>query len=109
MDKEKIVGFVTDVGGRTSHTAILARSMGIPAVVGLENVTTLLPGGVPVIVDGSAGTLILKPSKATFKDVITSYSIHYTKLYERIVNVAISNTFGFGGHNTSVVFKKFKE
>ena len=44
MDKTKIIGFVTDIGGRTSHTAILARSLGIPAVVGLETVTSLVPG-----------------------------------------------------------------
>ncbi|HXV21925.1 MAG TPA: phosphoenolpyruvate--protein phosphotransferase [Desulfuromonadales bacterium] len=70
MDKERIIGFLTDVGGRTSHTAILARSLGIPAIVGLESVTSLVAGGVPVIIDGSAGTVIFNPSPETFKEYL---------------------------------------
>jgi phosphoenolpyruvate-protein phosphotransferase (PTS system enzyme I) len=68
MDKERIIGFLTDVGGRTSHTAILSRSLGIPAVVGLENVTSLLDSGLPIIVDGGSGTVILNPSPATIQE-----------------------------------------
>ncbi|MCP3178072.1 phosphoenolpyruvate--protein phosphotransferase [Desulfuromonas sp. KJ2020] len=75
MDKSKIVGFVTDVGGRTSHTAILARSMGIPAVVGLENVTSFVPGGTPVIIDGTAGIMILHPSEDLFKEYLRKKQI----------------------------------
>jgi phosphotransferase system enzyme I (PtsI) len=65
IDKERIIGFLTDVGGRTSHTAILSRSLGIPAVVGLENITSLISSGLPIIIDGSSGTVILNPSPAT--------------------------------------------
>jgi phosphoenolpyruvate-protein phosphotransferase (PTS system enzyme I) len=68
MDKERIIGFLTDVGGRTSHTAILSRSLGIPAVVGLENVTSLLDSGLSIIVDGGSGTVILNPSPATIQE-----------------------------------------
>lgn len=70
LDKGKVIAFVTDVGGRTSHTAILARSLGIPAVVGLETVSTLIPAGLPVIVDGSAGLVILNPSPAVFREYL---------------------------------------
>ncbi len=70
IDRSKVVGFVTDVGGRTSHTAILARSLRIPAVVGLETVTSLVPDGTPMIIDGSTGTVILKPSPETFRDYL---------------------------------------
>lgn len=70
MDRNCILGFVTDLGGRTSHTAILARSRGIPAVVGLETVTSLVPGGTPAIIDGSSGTLILNPSPETFREYL---------------------------------------
>lgn len=70
LDKSKVIAFVTDVGGRTSHTAILARSLGIPAVVGLETVSTLIPARLPVIVDGSAGLVILNPSPAVFKEYL---------------------------------------
>jgi len=70
MDKSKIVGFVTDLGGRTSHTAILARSLGIPAVVGLETATAMIPEHLPMIVDGIHGTVVLNPSAATFKEYL---------------------------------------
>ena len=70
IDKTKVVGFITDIGGRTSHTAILARSMGIPAVLGLETVTSLVPNGIPMIIDGSTGTVVLKPSPETFRDYL---------------------------------------
>jgi phosphotransferase system enzyme I (PtsI) len=70
IDRTKVAGFITDVGGRTSHTAILARSLRIPAVVGLETVTSLVPDGTPMIIDGSTGTVILRPSRDTFRDYL---------------------------------------
>ncbi len=70
MDKERIIGFVTDVGGRTSHTAILGRSLGIPAVLGLETVTGVVPDGLPIILDGTNGTVILNPSPETFREYL---------------------------------------
>jgi phosphotransferase system enzyme I (PtsI) len=70
IDRNKVIGFVTDIGGRTSHTAILARSLGIPAVVGLETVTSLVPNGTPMIIDGSTGTVVLKPSPETFREYL---------------------------------------
>lgn len=71
MDRRKVIGFVTDVGGRTSHTAILARSMEIPAVVGLENVSSLVRSNMPIIIDGTAGTVVLNPSPETFREYLT--------------------------------------
>ena len=70
MDKEKIVGFVTDLGSRTAHTAILARSLGLPAVVGLETVTSLVPDELPMIIDGHTGTVVLNPSPKTFREYL---------------------------------------
>jgi phosphotransferase system enzyme I (PtsI) len=61
LDREHVVGFATDVGGRTSHTAIVARAMGIPAVVGLGNITAEVSGGDTVIIDGTRGLVILDP------------------------------------------------
>ncbi|MEA3363164.1 MAG: phosphoenolpyruvate--protein phosphotransferase, partial [Thermodesulfobacteriota bacterium] len=68
MDRSHILGFITDKGGRTSHTAILARSLNIPAVVGLESVTSMVFDRVPVIIDGSSGVVILNPSEKTFEE-----------------------------------------
>jgi len=61
LDKMHVRGFATDVGGRTSHTAIVARAMGIPAVVGLGNITTEVSGGDLVIIDGTRGMVIINP------------------------------------------------
>jgi phosphotransferase system enzyme I (PtsI) len=57
----KVMGFITDVGGRTSHAAIMAQSLKIPAVVGLETVTHHVQDGSLLIVDGSTGEVILDP------------------------------------------------
>ena len=62
MDVGRVKGFVTDLGGRTSHTAILARSLSIPAVVGLETVTERANGGDTIVVDGLSGEVFLNPT-----------------------------------------------
>ena len=63
LDRVHVKGFATDVGGRTSHTAIVARAMGIPAVVGLGNITAEVSGGDTVIIDGSRGVIIVNPDE----------------------------------------------
>ncbi|HEY0971415.1 MAG TPA: phosphoenolpyruvate--protein phosphotransferase, partial [Gemmatimonadales bacterium] len=64
LDPEAIIGIATDAGTRTSHVAILARSIGIPAVVGLRDATSRLEGRERAVLDGSTGTLIIDPSDA---------------------------------------------
>ena len=63
LDKLHVKGFATDAGGRTSHTAIVARAMGIPAVVGLGNITAEVSGGDRVIIDGNRGVIIVNPDE----------------------------------------------
>ncbi|MDD5724362.1 MAG: phosphoenolpyruvate--protein phosphotransferase [Syntrophales bacterium] len=67
MATRKILGFVTDMGGKTSHTAIVAKSIGIPAVVGLEKVTAEVSTGDVIIVDGTAGVVIVNPDPEVIK------------------------------------------
>jgi phosphoenolpyruvate-protein phosphotransferase (PTS system enzyme I) len=67
MRKEKVKAFATDVGGRTSHTAIMARSLEIPAVVGLNNVTARVQDDDYVIVDGNRGRVIIRPLRETLE------------------------------------------
>lgn len=62
LDKNKVAGFLTDVGGRTSHTAIMARTLEIPAVVGMENITSNVKHGDYIIIDGVKGEVIVNPS-----------------------------------------------
>ncbi|MEI8348771.1 MAG: phosphoenolpyruvate--protein phosphotransferase [Candidatus Omnitrophota bacterium] len=88
LPKENIVGFVSDVGGRTSHTSIIARSLGIPAVVGVEVATQHIKSGEKIIIDGSDGSVIVSPNEKILKDYqrkllrITkgSKTIHVSKL-----------------------------
>ncbi|UOE93364.1 phosphoenolpyruvate--protein phosphotransferase [Alkalihalobacillus sp. LMS39] len=63
LNPEYIKGFATDIGGRTSHSAIMARSMEIPAVVGTKSITDGIENGMMVIVDGLDGQVIVNPSK----------------------------------------------
>lgn len=67
LDIQRVPGFVTNAGGWTSHTAIIARSLGLPAVVGLRNVTSRVRSGETIILDGSTGTVILRPSPETLR------------------------------------------
>jgi phosphoenolpyruvate-protein phosphotransferase (PTS system enzyme I) len=62
LDWERVVAIATDVGSSTYHTAIIARSLGIPAVVGLENATRRIPPGTLVVVDGTRGRVVIEPS-----------------------------------------------
>ncbi len=62
LDRDAIRGIATDAGTRTSHVAILARSLGLPAVVGLRDATAQLRGGEMAVLDGTIGTLIIEPT-----------------------------------------------
>jgi len=65
IDRANVLGIATDLGSRTSHTAILARSLGIPAIVGLHDITARLETGQQVLLDGNDGWLILDPTAET--------------------------------------------
>jgi len=85
LDRDNVLAFATESGSRTSHTAIMARSMQIPAVVGIqENIQALIKSGDLVIVDGHSGNLILNPTTET----LAQYAEKETKeqkFYEEIL------------------------
>ncbi len=68
FDREKVVAFATDLGGRTSHTSIVARALGIPSVVGLHDITARATDGTPIIIDGDRGLVILDPEPAQLEE-----------------------------------------
>src|SRR5262252_7560619 len=80
MSRDKVLGIVTDLGSRTSHAAILARSLSIPAVLGLHDITAKLETGQHVLVDGSDGWLIVNPTPETLE--------HYKQIESRRARVA---------------------
>lgn len=65
LDKSMVVGFATDAGGATSHTAILANALGIPAIVGLGTFSQDISGGDIVVIDGKSGRVIVNPDDET--------------------------------------------
>ena len=67
MNLKRLAGFVTDIGGRVSHTAILSRSLGIPAVLGLEVATSMINGGDFLILDGDTGEVVINPTEEVSK------------------------------------------
>ncbi|HEY2951218.1 MAG TPA: phosphoenolpyruvate-utilizing N-terminal domain-containing protein, partial [Verrucomicrobiae bacterium] len=79
MDKKMVVGFATDIGSKTSHTAIMARSLRIPAVVGLHVVSKQLHSGDYALLDGYNGQLVINPTDQTL--------FEYGQLVRRKVNL----------------------
>jgi phosphotransferase system enzyme I (PtsI) len=63
MNLNHVAGFITDIGGKVSHTAILSRSLSIPAVAGLEVATSLINGGDLLIIDGETGEVVINPTE----------------------------------------------
>jgi phosphotransferase system enzyme I (PtsI) len=79
INLRRVMGFVTDRGGKTSHTSIIARSMGIPAVLGLEKATRAIQNDDLIVVDGLSGIVIINPSEATlleFAERDQNYEAH---------------------------------
>ena len=76
MHKKNVAGFITDIGGKTSHTAIMAKSLEIPAVVGVQEATLKINQGDMLIINGTLGVIIVNPDEAT----LDSYRTEELKL-----------------------------
>ena len=81
LDTRVVMGFVTNAGGKTSHTAIMARALEIPSVVGLEKVTLEAESGETIIVDGTIGVVIIRPTAETLRKY--SEKKHYYEQLEK--------------------------
>ncbi|WP_105619146.1 phosphoenolpyruvate--protein phosphotransferase [Vallitalea okinawensis] len=94
MDKDNIIGIVTETGGKTSHTAILARTLGIPAVTGVEKVTSLVSSNQQMIIDGENGKLIVNATDEQINE--------YTKLEDKY-QAQLESLKHFVGHQTETL------
>ncbi|HIJ51977.1 MAG TPA: phosphoenolpyruvate--protein phosphotransferase [Planctomycetes bacterium] len=83
FNRKFVKGLATDAGGRTSHTAIVARSLGIPAVVALEDLTECVSGGDTVIIDGNRGIVVVNPDEQTIRQY-EEYSHEFVELEHRL-------------------------
>jgi len=109
MNKEKVLGFATDVGGLTSHTSIIAHSLEMPAVVGLKNASSIVSPGDKVIVDGISGLVIVNPSESQvseYEQRARSYLSLELKLKEKAKSPAITKDGKYVKIKGSLEFKE---
>lgn len=93
LDKRNVLGFATDIGSKTSHTAIMARSLRIPAVVGLADASEKLQGGTYALLDGINGVLIINPTEQTlyqYGEVIRKQVTLAEKLRDTLLKPAVT-------------------
>ena len=100
MRHDKIMGFITNRGGRASHTSIIARSLEIPAVTGLDDATSLIQNEDVIILDGNSGTVIINPSE----DTVLEYHERKTK-YDEYKAVITGNSHLSGETKDGLRFK----
>jgi phosphotransferase system enzyme I (PtsI) len=87
FSRNQVLGYATDLGGVTSHAALLSRSLKIPAVVGLRHASRMVKTGDTVAIDGYAGTLILNPSPATLA-TLTAKASRFKAFEEKLAGIA---------------------
>ncbi len=98
INRTNVLAVVTEIGGRTSHTAILARALDLPAVMGVEGITDLLLDGVPVIVDGLSGTVVIDPDQETFQSSLRRKQ-HYEYVEYELLKTAPLPAVTRDGHS----------
>ncbi|MBL7070765.1 MAG: phosphoenolpyruvate--protein phosphotransferase [Candidatus Omnitrophica bacterium] len=86
MHRKNVIGFATDIGGRTSHTAIMAKALEITAVVGLEKITKVVKNGDILVIDGNRGLVIAEPQKKTL-DKYHAEKKKYEKLERELMTL----------------------
>ncbi len=96
LDKNKVKAFITNIGGRTSHSAIMARTLEIPAVVGLGDITNYVKNGDKVIVDGVEGLVFIDPDEEiieTYEAKIEIFNVEKEEL-KKLLNVKVTDKTG---------------
>lgn len=83
LNRTLVLGFATEAGSKTSHTAIMARSLDIPAIVGLHDITAQIVTGDPLLIDGYRGILIARPSPETLREY-ELYELEKNAVEERL-------------------------
>jgi phosphotransferase system enzyme I (PtsI) len=101
LNLQRVIGIVTDIGGKTSHTAIVSRSLDIPAVVGLEEVTASVADGEMIIIDGIEGVVIVDPAESTIK-AYQHKQQHYRYLERELLKYSSLNAETQDGHHLTL-------
>jgi len=101
LDKEKVIAFLTDIGGKTSHTAIMAKTLEIPAIVGLQDISKTVKNGDLIIVDGVKGEVIINPDS----DKVYEYKIkkeEFLKEKEELKKLKDLKVYGKDGRRIEI-------
>lgn len=102
LNKNLVRGFATNIGGRTSHSAIMARSLEIPAVVACKTITDDVKDGDIIALDGIEGTVIINPDEATIKEY-TQKRDEYVAYREELKKLVNEKTITTDGHHVELV------
>ncbi|NND03565.1 MAG: phosphoenolpyruvate--protein phosphotransferase [Acidimicrobiia bacterium] len=100
MNPELVTGFVTEEGGPTGHVAVIARALGIPAAVAVDGATSAVETGEHVIVDGGAGTSIIRPDDETVEEYVAKAAAHRKKM--EAAEQYRGKAIGFGDRKMSI-------
>lgn len=98
INRSNVLAIITEIGGRTSHTAILARALELPAVMGVDGITDLLLDGVAVIVDGLSGEVFVDPDQETFQSSLRRKQ-HYEYVEYELMKTAPLPAVTLDGHS----------
>ncbi len=101
MDKKNVLAFVAEIGGKTSHTAIMARSLEIPAVLGFNDATKVISDGDYLIVDGLKGEVFVNPDNETIESYKIARSDYYKKIKE-LNNIKSLEAITSDGHKVEI-------
>lgn len=101
LNLDKVLGFITDLGGRTSHTSIMARSLELPAIVGTSDATSKIKNGDYVILDGVNNEIYLNPSEADI-DKLKAFKEEYLQEKEELVKLKDLPAITLDGHQVEV-------
>jgi len=102
LDKTFVLGFCTSKGGATSHTAILARGLGIPAVVGAGKKVRKVKNGTSMILDGDTGDVVIKPDEATLAEYLVRQEA-FVRIRSKAAQVSDQPAVTLDGHRVEVV------
>jgi len=102
LNKNLVKGFATNIGGRTSHSAIMARSLEIPAVVACKTITEEVKDGDMIALDGIEGVVIINPDEETIKEYVTKRD-EYVAYREELKKLVNEKTVTTDGHHVELV------
>ena len=98
INRSNVLAVITEIGGRTSHTAILARALDLPAVMGVDGITDLLLDGAVVVVDGLSGVVTVDPNQETFQSLLRRKH-HYEYIEYELLKTAPLPAVTLDGHS----------